>query len=145
MMEKYFNYKDVPKNYLHCLNAQCPHAADCLRFQAALHAGPDTSSFLAVNPAYVADNEECPYFRPDCMVRFALGITHLFDNLPHAKAIQIKKMLYNQFKRNMFYRILNKERLIRPEEQDFIRDVFFKEEIEDEPVFDEYIDRYDWY
>ena len=143
-MEKDFNYQNVPKNYVHCLNAQCPRSADCLRFQVALHANPETSFFQVVNPACVVDKKECQYFRPDCLRSFALGITHLFDNLPLKKAVKMRKILYGHFKKNMFYRILNKERLISPEEQDFIREAFYKEGIEEELVFDKYVDKYDW-
>jgi hypothetical protein len=34
--------------------------------------------------------------------------------------------------------------LITPEQQDFIRKVFLEEGIEEEPVFDEYVEQYDW-
>ena len=143
-MKENFDYTEVPKNYLHCQNAQCPRTADCLHFLVACHINNETPYFSVVNPAYVVEQRECPFFRPDHLVRFALGITYLFDNLSHAKAVKIKQLLYNHFPQSTFYRIRNKQRLIKPEEQDFIRQVFIKESIEEEPVFDKYVDRYDW-
>ena len=143
-MNKNFNYKEVPKNYMHCLNAQCLQSAHCLRFKAARHAGQATASFLVVNPAHVANADECQFFQSAHFVQFARGITHLLNNLPHAQHIKIKRSLYNHFNKNVFYRILNKQRLIKPEEQEFIRQLFIQEEIAEEPVFDEYVELYNW-
>lgn len=143
-MENNFNYGQVPKNYLHCQNTQCQHSASCLRFLVALRIDSSVSSFSIVNPAYVAGRTECPYFKPDQLIRFASGITYLFDNLPHAKAIKVKKIIYSHFGKNTYYRFRNQERLIKPEEQDFIHEVFVKEGIEEEPLFDKYVDKHDW-
>ncbi len=144
-MENLFNYQEVPRDYRHCQNAECPRSANCLRYQVALRAGSDVPSFWVINPAYIAAHDECPDFHSDQLTRFALGISHLFDKLPHAKAIKIRKIIYAHLGKNMFYRILNKKRHITPEEQDFIREVFQKEGIEEEPVFDKYIDKYEWF
>ena len=143
-MRKEFNYKEVPKNYIHCLNEQCMRSADCLHFKVALYADKDRSGFMTINPLYVANREKCDYFQPDQLIRFASGITYLFDHLPHAKAVRVKDILYKHFGLNTFYRIQNKKRLIKPEEQDYIREVFLKEGIKEDPVFDKYIDKYDW-
>ena len=143
-MNENFDYQAVPKNYTHCLNAQCPQSAHCLRFEVARHAGQATASFLVVNPAHVANAGECRFFRPVHFVRFAKGITRLLNNLPHTQHVKIKRILLNHFNKNVFYLILNKQRLIRPEEQEFIRQLFVQEEIAEEPVFDEYIEQYDW-
>ena len=140
-----FNYKQVPRNYTHCLNAQCPRSADCLHFLVTRHVDKETRYFSVVNPAYVAEQKECPYFQPDRLIRFAIGITHLFDNLPHTKAVKIKKTMYSYFGRNAYYRTLHKQRLIKPEEQDFIRQTFVKEGVAEQPAFDEYIDQYVWF
>lgn len=142
-MKENFNYQNVPDTFLHCLHAQCPRSSDCLRFLVAAHVDQDKTHFSIVNPGYVAVREECRFFHPARLNRFALGMTHLFDNLPYAKARKIRTMLYNYFDRSIFYRIRNKKRLISPEEQDFIQQVFRGEGIEEEPVFDEYIEQYD--
>ena len=140
-----FDYNTVPYNYLHCVQAQCPHAANCLHHQVTLHITPDPKTLSIINPAYVAGKEkDCPFFQPDRFSQFACGITHLLDNIPHVEALEIKEALYKYFKRNMYYRIRSKERLIKPEEQEFIRQLFRNKEIQIEPVFDEYIEQYEW-
>lgn len=143
-MREDFDYRDVPGDYLHCLNSQCPRTADCLRFQVALRVNKESASFSIVNPAYVAAREECPFFQLDRLTHFALGMKHLLDKVPHAKAVKIRNILYQHFERSMFYRIRNKTRLITPKEQAFIRQVFLNEGIKEAPVFDEYVEQYDW-
>ena len=144
-MKEDFEYSQVPKRYLHCFNAQCPRSANCLRFQVTFCAGRDIISFPTLNPAYIAGREdECLFFRPNRISRFALGITHLYDNLPHAKAVEIKKILFDHFRRSMYSRIFTKKRLLSPKEQDFIRQVFIQKNIQEEPLFDEYFEKYDW-
>ena len=144
-MNKDFDYKEVPSTYLHCLQEQCPRSAECLRFQVTLHIDPDIPHFLVINPGYIAGKEEkCLYFRPDCKICFAVGITHIFDNIPHTKAVRLKNILYSHFGRSMYYRIRNKERFMKPDEQVFIRETFKKEGIQEEPVFDKYIYQYNW-
>ena len=143
-MNKNFNYKDVPRSYLHCLNAQCGRSGDCLRFLAGLHVSKEVLSFSIINPACVSDVEVCLYFQSNGLTRFALGISRLYDCLPHRDAVRIRDILFKALKRNTYYRIANRERLIRPEEQDLIRAVFEKEGNGAEVVFDEYVDRYMW-
>lgn len=110
-----------------------------------MHADPELMYLSVVNPAYVAGKEKnCPCFQSDHISRFASGITHLLDKIPHVQAVRLRSALYSHFGRNMYYRIRNKERLIRPEEQEFIRQLFLKNGINEEPAFDEYVELYDW-
>ena len=139
-----FNYKEVPHNYIHCLNAQCPCAGNCLRFIAAQHADAKIATFRVVNPVYIASRKECPLFHPNQVIRYAVGITHLYENLPYIKMRPIKRQIQAYFGRSKYYRIYRKERNISPEEQSFIRELFRKMGIQEEPAFDEYVDMYKW-
>lgn len=101
-MEQNFDYKTVPFDYLHCQNAKCPHTADCLHYQVALHISKDTRFYPLINPAYVAGKEKkCPYFQKDELTHFAKGIKKLYDNVPHAKAMEIRRILYAHFDHNI--------------------------------------------
>ena len=53
--------------------------------------------------------------------RFALGITHLLDNVPHKEALGIKRELMAELNRTTYYRCYRKERLLKPKEQEYIR------------------------
>lgn len=48
------------------------------------------------------------------------------------------------FSKGTFYRIQKKERLIAPNEQNIIRQIFIQYGIHADPLFDKYIEQYDW-
>lgn len=144
-MKEDFDYSQVPYGFLHCLRAECPRSADCLRFKAARHASPHIATFSVINPLYIAGKDEkCPHFKEDRVVCFALGITHLFDHLPYAKVNKIKQSIRTQLHRTTYYRILRKERYIKPEEQSIMREVFHREGIKEDLMFDKCVYTYDW-
>lgn len=140
-----FDYKEVPKNYLHCVHSSCKRSGECLRFLVTRHADPKIHRIYIVNPtSLTGNNDGCAHFQPDELTCFGWGITHLFDNIPYKKALKIKRILCNGLERNTFYRIQRKERQINPNEIVFIRELFKKEGIEEEPTFDELIYKYNW-
>ena len=144
-MDADFNYQSVPVSFVHCLKGECKFAADCLRYQITLCMPADRPFVTVVNPGSIqADGENCPHFREDKKIRFAYGMTHLYDALPYKLANTIKRQLYNYFGRSMYYRIRNKERAITPQEQTYIQTVFEKQGVEEKPLFDEYREQYDW-
>ncbi|MDL2222785.1 DUF6078 family protein [Bacteroidales bacterium OttesenSCG-928-M11] len=144
-MKKSINYKEVPQNYVHCLNTACKRANDCLRFMVGQAVPDDVTLFTTINPSAInALGGECQYFEPIKLIRYALGITHLYDNMSHAKYVQVKNAIHKYFGHARYYRIYNKLYYITPEQQDFIRDLFRKEGVEEEPVFDEYVERYNF-
>ncbi len=144
-MKESFDYKEVPEGYAHCLNTQCPCSSDCLRYKIGAIVSDDTTHIKVVNPKYVKKQKECPYFQPDELVCYAYGISHLYDGLLHTTYIKIKKALREYFGHNAYYRIYNKIYPVKAKDQAFIRELFQKEGVEFEPVFDEYIERYDFF
>ena len=48
------------------------------------------------------------------------------------------------FSKGTIYRIQKKERLITPDEQNIIRMIFIQHGIHTDPLFDKYIEQYDW-
>ena len=145
-MKTNFDYNSVPDNFTHCLNKQCSHAADCLRHQVALHIPSERDTINIVNPVYAAANGggNCSFFKVDQLLRYASGIMHLLDKIPHSDAIVIKQQMLEHFGRNAYYRFRRKEQLITPSEQKYIRQLFRKKGITDEPIYDEYVERYEW-
>ena len=49
-----------------------------------------------------------------------------------------------ELQRATYYRCWRKERLIKPGEQERIRQIFLKWGINEEPVYDEYVEQYEW-
>ena len=144
-MNKKMGYSGVPKSFLYCNHDKCPRRGKCLRYQVALDVSQKLPYYMTVNPRRMAGNENnCDFFKLNETARFAIGMSHLLDDIPHATAIVIHKEIYSLMGRSMYYRILNKERLLHPVEQEQIAAIFRECGIKSKPVFDDYIDKYDW-
>ncbi len=144
-MEQPFDYDIIPPLFVHCVNSQCLRAGECLRRKAILNARPGKYTLKIVNPADIReDGEDCRFFFADKKTTFALGITHLLDDLPYNKALAVKTNLLEHFSKGTYYRILNKERVIKPHEERYIRNLFIKLGIKEEPRFDRYVEKYNW-
>lgn len=144
-MKPDFDYNTVPYNYAHCFHSECKYAAKCLRHQVALRVPPEKGILSIVSPLFKpADGTDCPYFKADALKRFAQGMTHILDKVPHKEATALKRQMLSHFERNTFYRCWRGERLIHPDEQAYIRQLFINYGFTDEPVFDLYLEQYEW-
>lgn len=144
-MEHSFNYDSVPLNYVHCLNAACMRGNSCLRRLVALHVPHELKNIVAVNPSnYPMDAGHCSYFRNTVTLRYAWGISTLFDNIPYRKALMLKRMFHEIYPKTTYYRILHAERGLSPTEQERIAELFARAGITEPPVFDRYTEEYDW-
>ncbi len=138
-------YKNAPHNFMHCMNTECAHSNECLRHQAMQYITPQKASLHILTPALYAENKEnCGFFLPEAKLRYAMGITRLLNSLPYHLSVEINNHLARYFRKTTYYRIRNKERLITPSEQEYIRQLFISKGIKEEPIFDEYVNKYDW-
>lgn len=144
-MEKDLDYSIIPFGFMHCINSECTKGNDCMRRKAMLLSVSGPKKISIVNPVHIpANTEDCPHFFSNRKIRYALGITHLLDNIAYPKAKSIKRDINRYLGKNTYYRIVNKERLIAPSEQNLIRQLFINNGIEEEPLYDEYVEKYDW-
>lgn len=144
-MEPDFDYETVPSGFIYCLNKECEDAKRCLRHQVTHYLPSNRVSINVISPAHIAAaNGECSYFMKDQKERFALGMTHTLDQMPHKDAVSIKRLIMEKLNRSTYYRCWRKERLITPAEQMYIRQIFLSKGIKTEPLYDEYIEQYDW-
>lgn len=119
--------KDIPQGYAHCFAGKnsCPKAESCLRAIAAklLAESEDTQpqSVNTVNAIYIerlADLDSCPLYRSSKPVRYAKGMTHLFEELPLKQATAVRRQVVACFScERYFYHSRNGSRLIDLEEQ----------------------------
>ena len=112
-----FNYSEVPATFLHCLNKQCKHSAKCMRYLVTAYVPDNYPVISTVNPNYFSS---------------------------HKEALGIKRELMAELNRTTYYRCYRKERLLKPKEQEYIRQLFLKRGIKEEPVYDEYVEQYEW-
>lgn len=103
-MNKPLTYDDIPKMYLFCNHTKCPRRNKCLRFQAAMIVPQSVPHYEAININHVAGNEkECSYFSAYTLTTFALGISHILDDVPHKKAMAIQNSLKSLMGKSMYY------------------------------------------
>ena len=138
------NYNEVPFHFVHCFRTECPKASSCLRYQATRFLPVDKRSVKALNPTFVGNPAECKEYLSDTPVLYAYGISKLFDELPYAKARDIKDDIIFLIGKTQFYRMKNGTIGISPAHQRTIKKVFQKYGIETEPVFDRYESIYHW-
>ena len=138
------NYNEVPFHFVHCFRTECPKASSCLRYQATRFLPVDKHSVKALNPTFVGNPAECKEYLSDTPVLYAYGISKLFDELPYAKARDIKDDIIFLIGKTQFYRMKNGTIGISPAHQRTIKKVFQKYGIETEPVFDRYESIYHW-
>lgn len=120
----------MPRDFAHCLNAGCERAGECLRHRMALLMPAERGTVTIVNPRAVdPSGRDCAYFKPGQAVTYALGITRLLDDL------------IRHFGRTLYYRFRRKERAISSEDQKCIRQIFLRNGVREEPVFDSFVER----
>ncbi len=144
-MEEIFDYNQVPHDFVHCFNAQCPRAGECLRQFVARHVTADVPRLHVVNPlAYPQEGSVCGQFQPMVPIRVGWGLRNALDRLPHKEAEAMSKRLHRLYSRITLYRIMHHERPILPEEQGPIVKAFKALGVPYEQVFDRIQVRYDW-
>lgn len=146
-------HADIPANYLYCFASQdsCPQVGTCLRAIAAQllkNAPARMQQVNALSPYFAektAGDKSCAFYRNNRPVTFAKGMTHLFDELPYVKAHTVRCAVMNCFScETYFYQCRKGERLISPEEQQKIAQVFQRNVPQLTPKFDDLIEKLSW-
>lgn len=143
MIEK-FDYSLVPAGFAHCFNSDCLKAGQCLRHQITRYIPDDRWSVSTMNPTQIRPEGDCPAFMTDRPLKYAYGMTHLLDQLTYVRARAIKKQLLMHYGKTYFYRLKREERCFLPEDQQYIRNLFLRYGVTEEPVFDYYQNNYEW-
>ncbi len=145
------NHSEMPKNFARCSAGEaCPLSGRCLRslvWRTPSDADLQTPAFVMVNLKCAALNalsEQCSSFSPIVKLRFAKGMQHLFDGVPHQNYAAVKNAVKACFssERNYYY-ARSGAQLIAPEQQERIAKVFAALGIA-RPEFDAYEEVYDW-
>ena len=128
------NYNEVPFHFVHCFRTECPKASSCLRYQATRFLPTDKRSVKALNPAFVANLAECKEYLSDTPVLYAYGMSKLFDELPYAKAKDIKDDIIFLIGKTQYYRMKNNKFNITIKNKwlkEYFPENYSKEQIED--------------
>ena len=138
--------QDIPKGYVHCFAGKntCPKAATCLRAIAAQllteSREPQPPTLNTVNTLYLEHlptPSACSLYRCNEPVRYAKGMTKLFEELPLKQAHLVRLRVMNCFScESLFYHSRKGARLISPQEQQSILNVFRSTGLGITPKFD---------
>lgn len=138
--------QDIPNGYAHCFAGKdnCPQAGSCLRAIAARlftdSEEPQPQTVNTVNAIYVEqlpDQSACPLYRSSKPLRYAKGMTRLFDDFPLKQAPMVRLRVINCFScERYFYHSRKGDRLISPDEQRKIANVFRAANLGITPKFD---------
>ena len=132
--------------YTVCYQDQCPLCQQCLRWQVGQHVPNTASTYRCVNPHFEGvTTDNCPMYRNDQKVRFAKGMTHIFNNdMPKRVESAVRYGIIGLTNRTYYYEYRKGERLIPPALQENIRDLFRENGWTDNVQFDGYVEDYDW-
>lgn len=140
--------QNIPPGYAHCITGKdsCPKASGCLRAIAAKllteSKEPQPPTLNVVNEIYIKqldDQASCTLYRSSEPLRYAKGMTHLFDELPLKQASNVRQKVIGCFScERYFYHSRRGDRLISPEEQQKIANVFRATGLGITPKFDGY-------
>lgn len=140
--------QDIPKDYVYCFAGKdtCPKAGTCLRAIAAKllteSQEPQPHSLNTVNALYLEqlpDSSLCTLYRSNEPVRYAKGMTQLFEELPLKQAHAVRLSVMRCFScESIFYHSRKGARLISPQEQQAIIKVFRSTGLDITPKFDEF-------
>jgi hypothetical protein len=128
-----------------CFIQECPLHETCLHWLTGQYYGGETHIVTCVNPYYPTVNSlQCSMYQKDDIVKYAVGMMHIFDDVPFPIARATKKRLINLFSRKRFYEYRNGVRPIPPYEQQKIARVFQEEGWQGEIRYDGWKEDYLW-
>ena len=142
IIKKTLDFSMVPYKWALCCLSECSLQEKCMRYQMCLLAPDDITTSFCVLPT-VMKQEKCPYFHPIEIVHAAAGFRGIFSEVKERHHADMRaEMAEFLGGGGTFYRYRNGERLLMPEQQEWIKDMFRRYGYTEEIVFDEYKDVY---
>lgn len=119
-----FNFDEVPRSWCFCFCEGCRKHDDCLRYQTGLLV-PDSMTWgEAVFPT-AHKKSDCPHFKPIRIIHAAYGFAPLFSNVKQKDYTPLREKLKAYLGgHGTYYRYNRGERLLTPEQQQSILNLF---------------------
>lgn len=134
----------VPPSFCLCFQADCPRAGECIRFLAGKHAGEERTCGPAVYPA-ARRGSGCTCYKRTRLIRAAYGFNALFAEVKKKDDTPLRNRIKAYLGgHTTYYRYHHGERLLTPEQQEWITDLFRRHGYEGDLKFDAYRDVYDF-
>lgn len=144
IMEQSIDFSTMPATYIVCWNSNCPLKDNCLRQLGASHIRKDRI-VTSVNINLVKpETGTCNMQRPVRKVRMAWGLKHIYDNLTYKQKDSIYLQIHNGIGNTTYYHYYNERKPMKPEVQQYIRNVFAQHGITEPVEFRRYEEVIDW-
>ena len=135
----------VPADYMYCFNVGCPRERECMRHFAGEHIDPKVKQGSAVFPTALQEGTVCQKFKQKRVIKAAWGFDHLFADVKARHTTLLRNKLKDYLGGNgTYYRYHHGERLLTPEEQEWILNLFHQYGYTEDLHFDGYRDVWDW-
>ncbi len=140
-----FDFRNVPLAWQLCFLDDCPRSGECLRRQAARHLNEGRDWGPSVYPTMKRDEGGCRLFVIGEPRRMAWGFSHLFEEVKrkHDAGLRIAMKQYLGG-HAAFYRYHHGKRLLTPEQQEWILDLFRRYGYTEGLRFEQYVYAYDF-
>lgn len=132
--------------YIVCYKADCSHCEECLRYLVGQHGQTLSRVVTAVNQMNTdVQAGHCPMYKNAGKLRMARGMTKLLtSDMPGRVEKDIRHQLFMYFGRTNYYEYRKGARLISPEQQQEIANIFKACGWNEPPQFDGFVEDYDW-
>ena len=138
--------KKADEGYTVCYKADCSHREECLRYLVGQHGQTLSRVVSAVNQQNTdVQAGNCPMYKYAGKLRMARGMTKLLtSDMPGRVEKDIRHQLFMYFGRTNYYEYRKGSRLISPEQQQEVADIFQACGGNEPPQFDAYVEDYAW-
>lgn len=142
IVKESFDFNQVPYNWALCYISECCRKEECMRYQVCKLAPIGLTRNNCVLPT-VMNKKECPHFTPIQVVRAAVGFSRIFAEVKEKHHAAMRRELAGYLGGGgTFYRYRNGERLLMPEQQEWIKKMFLRFGYTEEIVIDDYKEVY---
>ncbi len=139
-----FDYSEAPKSWINCFNETCPLKNDCLHYITGKKIPNDKTWGYAVYPNALHDGK-CDYYNCCRFVHCAWGFNRIFNDVLHRHITDIRREIKDYLGgHSTYYLYHNGKKLLLPEQQQHIIDIFNKYGYKDNLMFDGYKDVIDF-
>lgn len=139
-----FNFDMVPPTMAVCFLPGCPLADHCIRHLAGKSVPADKTLGPAIYPTALNDGK-CSRYKQTKVVIGAWGFTTLFENVLHKDNTPLRDAIKHYLGgHGTYYRYHNGSKLLMPEQQRWVIDLFNKHGYNDNLKFDHYKEVFDF-
>lgn len=137
-LQQPFDFSSVPPVWQLCFCEGCPRHGECLRFLAGQYAPENLTWGPAIYPA-AYKNGTCSHFKAVRFIKAAYGFKSLFREVKQKDYTPLRDRIKDYLGgHGTYYRYNRGERLLTPEQQQWILDLFNKYGYTENLAFEHY-------